>query len=185
MNSLIKLVISGTMGAGKTSAIEAISGIPPIRTDVAISDGESLRPGKTTTTVAMDYGELALDEDQVLVIFGTPGQERYDFMCKILVKGALGMLLLIDLSAEDPERDLTYYLSLYESQLHNTPCVIGLTHEDLVRNFNATRIYEIIKGFGLNLPVILLDARSVADVTTAIEILLAQAEEFEIREAVA
>jgi signal recognition particle receptor subunit beta len=77
---MIKLVISGSMGAGKTSAIEAISGIPPIRTDVAISDEESLRPGKKTTTVAMDYGEFKLDEGQLLVIFGTPGQERYDYM---------------------------------------------------------------------------------------------------------
>lgn len=185
MNSLIKIVISGTMGAGKTSAIESISGIPPISTDVAISDEASLRPGKSTTTIAMDYGELELDDGQVLVIFGTPGQERYDFMCRILVKGSLGMLLLIDASASDPVRDLAYYLGLYGEHLENTPCVIGLTHVDLAPGFDSTKVYQTVADQGLTIPVISIDARDVSDITTAIELLLAQAEDLELSEEVA
>ena len=72
-----KLVFAGSMGAGKTTAIGAISEIPPVRTDVANSDLATF--AKATTTAAMDYGEVTLDGGDKLRLYGTPGQARFDF----------------------------------------------------------------------------------------------------------
>ena len=81
-----KILITGTMGAGKTTAIAAISEVPPIMTDVQNNDTSN---SKLTTTVGLDYGELSLDGGDKLRIYGTPGQERFAFMWKVLAKGAL------------------------------------------------------------------------------------------------
>jgi signal recognition particle receptor subunit beta len=101
------------------------------------------------------------------------------------VKGSLGLLLLIDLSGQNPAQDLSYYMSLYADQLENTPCVIGLTHADLAPGFNAEHFHGLVEARGFSLPIISIDARNVSDVTTALELLLAQAMELEYREAVA
>ncbi|MEZ5672763.1 MAG: ATP/GTP-binding protein [Thiotrichaceae bacterium] len=57
---------------------------------------------KETITVAMDYGELTSDDGQKLRIYGTPGQQRFDYMWKILIKGALGLIILVDNAGSDP-----------------------------------------------------------------------------------
>ena len=114
----IKLIVTGSMGAGKTTVVSTISDIPPIRTDVPISSDKA-RGDKTTTTVALDYGSLTLDKERRLLIFGTPGQRRYDFMCKILARGALGVVILIDHACEDPVDDLRYYLDLFRDTIED------------------------------------------------------------------
>jgi hypothetical protein len=85
----VKLIIAGSVAAGKTTAISTISDVPPVRTDVAASDYVSKM--KSQTTVAMDYGECTLPDGKKLRLYGTPGQRRYDFMSKILCRGALGL----------------------------------------------------------------------------------------------
>ncbi|WP_245391541.1 GTP-binding protein [Thioflexithrix psekupsensis] len=77
--SEIKIVFTGSMGAGKTTAIAAISEIPVINTDVRATDPTTLQR-KATTTVAMDYGELTLEDGQKLRLYGTPGQLRFEYM---------------------------------------------------------------------------------------------------------
>src|ERR1700704_1899826 len=66
----------------------------PLRTDGV--DGLDATPMKTTTTVAMDFGRITLDEDLVLYLFGTPGQRRFWFMWDDLVRGAIGAIVLVD-----------------------------------------------------------------------------------------
>lgn len=104
-----KLLITGTMGAGKTTAIRAISDIEPIVTDVVNHDKSV---DKERTTVGLDYGMLTLDSGDRIRLFGTPGQARFDFLWKILARKALGLVILIDNSRPDPRADLLISLKV-------------------------------------------------------------------------
>ncbi|WP_326581177.1 ATP/GTP-binding protein [Streptomyces sp. NBC_00487] len=98
----VKLVIAGGFGVGKTTAVGAISDIRPLTTEAAITevaagvDDLTHTPGKTTTTVAMDFGCITIDPTLKLYLFGTPGQDRFGFMWDDLVEGALGGLVIVD-----------------------------------------------------------------------------------------
>jgi signal recognition particle receptor subunit beta len=118
-----KILFTGTMGAGKTTAISAVSEIVPISTDVRNWD-TSVR--KAMTTVGLDYGELTLENGEKLRLYGTPGQVRFDFMWKILSRGALGLVILIDNSRPDPLADLDMYLDGFADLIKRTSCVVGV-----------------------------------------------------------
>ena len=89
-----KIIFTGPVGAGKTTAIASISDIKPIATDEYASDMTKSR--KPQTTVAMDYGLIRLSDNERVHLYGTPGQERFDFMWDILTKGGIGLILLLD-----------------------------------------------------------------------------------------
>ena len=95
-----KIIFTGPVGVGKTTAIAALSDEPPVQTDASASDMTAVRKGYTT--VAMDYGLIQLDENTKIHLYGTPGQERFDFMWDILSQGSMGLILLLDNTRGNP-----------------------------------------------------------------------------------
>ena len=98
----VKIVVAGGFGVGKTTAVSSISEITPLTTEAAITsvaaeiDRTGEVPAKTTTTVALDFGCITIDDDLKLYLFGTPGQDRFGFMWHDLSHGALGALVIVD-----------------------------------------------------------------------------------------
>jgi uncharacterized protein len=98
----LKVVVAGGFGVGKTTFVGACSDIPPLTTEAHLTamssgiDDISQIAGKTTTTVALDFGRLSIDDQLTLYVFGTPGQERFWFMWDDLCFGAVGAIALVD-----------------------------------------------------------------------------------------
>jgi uncharacterized protein len=121
----LKIVISGPVGAGKTTFIESISQTPVISTDEMASEAI----GKPLTTVAMDFGSLTIEGVEIF-LFGTPGQERFDYMWQVLSEGSLGLILLL---AGDRPEDFFKARKIMETITSRLPLplVIGVTRLDM------------------------------------------------------
>lgn len=97
-----KFIVAGGFGVGKTTFVGAVSEIPPLRTEEALTtaadgvDDVSKIDSKTSTTVAMDFGRITVSPELVLYLFGTPGQPRFSFMWDRITDGALGAVVLVD-----------------------------------------------------------------------------------------
>lgn len=169
-----KLVFTGSVGSGKSTAIGAISEIPPIRTEVPISDYVSSE--KTTTTVALDYGEVRLGGAQRILIFGTPGQRRFDFMCRVLARSAAGVVILIDHKRDGAVEELLYYLDLVRPPGSDTPAVVGVTHCEGMGESELEAYCEALTRIGVRIPVMPVDARRRAHILVLLHALVALTE---------
>ncbi len=119
----VKIVVTGPFAAGKTTLIRTISEITVLSTDRGITD--STRARKAETTVAMDFGRITVDRELVLYLFGTPGQERFDFMWEILGEGMLGYVLLVDAMRPDSLGEAAGILTAFR-RMARVPYVVGL-----------------------------------------------------------
>ncbi|MBH1963426.1 MAG: GTP-binding protein [Comamonadaceae bacterium] len=168
-----KILFTGMMGAGKTTAIGAVSETPPVVTDVVNTDNSH---NKSHTTVGLDFGQLTLPNGDRVRLFGTPGQARFDFLWKILAKNALGLIILVDNSSADPIADLRVYLSGFEEELKQLPCVIGVGRLPTHPTPGLEDYLDELAARNLILPVLEVDVRQRADVVLLIDTLLAQLE---------
>lgn len=168
--SQYKIIFTGPVGAGKTTAIQSISDIAPIKTDAAASDMTKNR--KAATTVAMDYGVMNLAGGEKLHLYGTPGQERFDFMWDILTSGGIGLILLLDNTRTDPFQDMKFFLEAFSDFIEKTQVAIGVTQMDLSSRPVINDYHEKLKEMDMNIPVFTVDARIKNDVSLLIQALL-------------
>jgi signal recognition particle receptor subunit beta len=164
-----KIVFGGTMGAGKSAAIKAISDVNVISTEAVNTDVEA--HSKLLTTVGIDYGEIGLDDGTLIGLYGTPGQDRFDFMWSIVCKGAIGIVVLIDHSRAERLLDLEFYLSAFEN--YGSNIVIGITHIDEADDLKLKVYRDWMQIHQKNYPVFAVDAREKDDVLLLIESLIA------------
>lgn len=169
----LKILFTGTMGAGKTTAIKAISDVEPVTTDVQNND-PSL--SKEKTTVGLDYGEVSLHSGERLRLYGTPGQQRFAFMWEILAKGALGVVILIDHSRPDPLQDLSIYLSNFSELIRTTGCVVGVGRMSADMQSDLDAYADRLREHELLCPVLACDVRERNQVLLLLELLLMQLE---------
>jgi uncharacterized protein len=124
---IMRLVVTGTVGAGKSTFIRSVSEIEVVDTDRKATD--NVADMKQNTTVSMDFGTLQFGEDMALHIYGTPGQIRFDFMWEILIERAHAYVLLI--AAHRPgEFHHARRIMNFMNQRSQIPMIIGITHGD-------------------------------------------------------
>jgi len=165
-----KILFTGPVGAGKTTAIGAISDIPPVTTDAAASDMTLNRKGYTTT--AMDYGVLNLDGGAKVHLYGTPGQERFDFMWEILSAGGIGLILLLDNTRPSPVKDMQFFMKAFSDMIRQVPVVVGITKADLKPSPSTEDYARILEKANMRLPIFEVDSRRTDDVRNLVMALL-------------
>jgi signal recognition particle receptor subunit beta len=170
----LKIVFTGPMGAGKTTAITAVSDIAPVSTEMRNHDQESF--AKDATTVALDLGQISIDDGTVVRLYGTPGQERFSFMWEIVGRGAMGVILLIDGSSPNAIPDLRTYATVFRRIAPDQPFIVGVgrTGPDDIELLDGCAL--ALESLRLAAPVFSVDVRKREDVLLLIETLLASLE---------
>ena len=123
----VKMVVTGPFNAGKTEFIRSVSEIDVVSTERKISSASE--KVKETTTVAMDFGRITVDDDLVLYLFGTPGQRRFDFMWEILSEGMLGFIVMVDSTRPETFREARSILETFRAYAP-TPYVVAANKQD-------------------------------------------------------
>lgn len=169
----LKIVFSGPMGAGKTQAIATLSDISVVSTEVKNTDLHI--NAKALTTVGMDYGEMTLEDGISIGLYGTPGQERFNFIWPILSQGAMGVIILIDHAAQDPVADLAHYLDIF-SKIYQGNIVVGISQLDKMPERDFAIYRDWLASQQKNLPVFPVDMRQREDVLLLVDTLIAALE---------
>ncbi len=156
-----KVLVTGAFNVGKTTFIRSISEIDTVYTDKKMWESEEF------TTVAMDFGRIMVDEKLSLYLFGTPGQERFDFMWDILKEDIIGFVLLVDSTV--PEVDAALSILKFFTERTDAPYVVACTKQD---QKNALPLETIQEQLQLNavpiLPCVATDKESVKKVLLAL-----------------
>jgi signal recognition particle receptor subunit beta len=155
----VKILVAGGFGVGKTTMVASVSEIAPLRTEETITelstgiDDLSGVEGKTTTTVALDFGRITLDESLVLYLFGTPGQDRFWFLWDELVRGALGAVVLAD-----TRRLENSFAAIDFFERRGVSFTIAVNCFDSSQAYTTDEVREAL-DLDTNTPIVLCDAR--------------------------
>lgn len=166
----MKLVLGGPVGAGKSTAIRTLADSEPVSTEMPLIDGAMGE--KTTTTVALDFATVMLDDGTPLFLYGLPGQQHFEFMYSIVVEGALGVMILLNGAERDVALHCEQWLTNVRQIRTSMPIVIGITHTESMSSFSLGPIREAIRRCGGPVPVFTIDARSREQMTHLVRALL-------------
>ena len=155
----VKVVVAGGFGVGKTTMVGSISDIAPLTTEGPMTtlgeavDDRSKVSAKTTTTVAMDFGRVAIDNQIMMYLFGTPGQDRFGFMWDDLIVGALGAVVLLDSRRID---EAFPALDYFENR--QVPFVVAVNRFEGTFDYDIDEIRESL-DIDAHIPIVETDAR--------------------------
>ncbi|MCF6317782.1 MAG: ATP/GTP-binding protein [Proteobacteria bacterium] len=170
MTKTYKLIFTGPVGAGKTTAISSISDIEIVQTEEAATD--MTKKMKENTTVALDYGAIILKDQTKIHLYGTPGQKRFNFMWDILTKGGMGLLLLIDGSDIKALVHLKFFIHSFKNFIEETSIVIGITKQENNKQYELEEYQSVLSEYQPVIPIFEIDARNRKDVALMVETLL-------------
>lgn len=155
----LKILVAGGFGVGKTTLVGSVSEIRPLQTEEVLTsagletDDVSGVEGKTTTTVAMDFGRITVASDLVLYLFGTPGQDRFWFLWDELAEGALGAIVLTD-----TRRLADCFPSVDYFERRGTPFLVAVNCFEGEQRFSVSAVRHAL-DLDPEVPVVLCDAR--------------------------
>jgi signal recognition particle receptor subunit beta len=155
----LKILIAGGFGAGKTTLVGSVSEIRPLRTEEYLTDesvGVDDLAGverKSTTTVAMDFGRITINDKLVVYLFGTPGQDRFWFVWDELALGAIGAVVLAD-----TRRLAACFPSVDYFERRGTPFIVAVNCFDGARRYKPEEVQHAL-DLDPEVPVLLCDAR--------------------------
>ncbi len=173
-----KIVVLGTMGCGKSTLVRAIAAGAVVDTDVPNSDRQGA--DKASTTVAMDYADIDLPNGDRLRLYGTPGQQRFDFLWPILLQGASGVVLLLDATRAAAVAELDAYLAVLKQHAAHVPAVVGITRLDLAPRFDIEACSALAGWDARMLPVMPVDARDREQGLWMMDVLMSEMEAGEL-----
>jgi uncharacterized protein len=165
---IMRLVVTGTVGAGKSTFIRSVSEIEVVDTDRRATDETALL--KKRTTVAFDFGRLQFGPERALHLYGTPGQSRFDFMWDILIRKAHAYILLVAAHRPREFRDARRILH-FMKQRSQAPMLIGLTHTDCEGAWDLDNIAIALGYLPTSLerpPIIAVNANEAGSVAMAL-----------------
>ena len=174
MNEL-KIVFVGPTGAGKTTAINAVSEISVVSTEVMRPslDTESLNSQlvpKKTVTVGIDYGEFSFNNDTRVRLYGVPGQMRFEFLWEFMSKGSRGTVILFDITSKTFTDEINFFINRFRDVLLTSKCIVGISKYSESYSDRVIEILDLINDS--NVPVIAVDIRNKEDVLKLLALLI-------------
>ncbi|WP_260863780.1 GTP-binding protein [Citrobacter sp. Marseille-Q6884] len=172
-----KILFAGPTGAGKTTAINTVSDVSVVSTEVPRSslDTESEKSQlipKNTVTIGIDYGEFSFDDNTRVRLYGVPGQLRFEFLWELIHKGASGTIILFDITSNAFSDEIDFFINRFHEVLLTDKCIIGISKYSDEYSPRVTELLDLMGKYKVDVPVIAVDIRNKEDVLKLLTMLV-------------